>query len=148
MPMNKALYPKNWGEISKARRESAGNRCEWCGIPNHAVVIRNPAKTSEFLYLGDTPETDYWFTQENVPVGGLWDYPDWYNGDQKQIKIVLTVAHLDQNPANNEPANLVALCQRCHLNHDRPHNLPKVRRTKIRRKHERLLKNGQKELWT
>lgn len=27
----------------------------------------------------------------------------------------LTVHHLDMNPANCEPANLVALCQRCHL---------------------------------
>ena len=28
---------------------------------------------------------------------------------------VLTVHHLDMNPANNEWWNIVALCQRCHL---------------------------------
>lgn len=28
---------------------------------------------------------------------------------------VLTVHHLDRNKLNNHPANLVALCQRCHL---------------------------------
>jgi excisionase family DNA binding protein len=28
---------------------------------------------------------------------------------------VLTVHHLDGNPANSDPENLVALCQRCHL---------------------------------
>lgn len=28
---------------------------------------------------------------------------------------VLTVHHLDGNPGNCDPANLVALCQRCHL---------------------------------
>jgi len=28
---------------------------------------------------------------------------------------VLTVHHLDGNPANCAPENLVALCQRCHL---------------------------------
>jgi 5-methylcytosine-specific restriction endonuclease McrA len=34
-------------------------------------------------------------------------------------KVVLTVAHLDQMPENNEDSNLAALCQRCHLNYDR-----------------------------
>lgn len=28
--------------------------------------------------------------------------------------VVLTVAHLDQDPGNNDWANLAALCQRCH----------------------------------
>ena len=40
-------------------------------------------------------------------------------------KVVLTVAHLDQNIDNNRDDNLAALCQRCHLNHDRPHNIEK-----------------------
>ncbi len=35
-------------------------------------------------------------------------------------KIVLSVAHLDQMPENNDPQNLKALCQKCHINHDRP----------------------------
>jgi len=34
-------------------------------------------------------------------------------------KVVLTIAHVDQNPENNDPENLRAWCQRCHLNHDR-----------------------------
>jgi 5-methylcytosine-specific restriction endonuclease McrA len=29
--------------------------------------------------------------------------------------VVLTISHLDHDPANNEPANLRALCNRCHL---------------------------------
>lgn len=33
-------------------------------------------------------------------------------------KVILTVAHLDHDPGNNEPDNLRALCQRCHLTHD------------------------------
>lgn len=36
-------------------------------------------------------------------------------------RVVLTIAHLDQNPANSDPANLRALCQRCHNRHDAPH---------------------------
>lgn len=34
-------------------------------------------------------------------------------------KVVLTVAHLDRNRDNNSFFNLAALCQRCHLNHDK-----------------------------
>jgi len=33
--------------------------------------------------------------------------------------VVLATAHLDHDPANNELRNLAALCQRCHLAHDR-----------------------------
>jgi hypothetical protein len=39
--------------------------------------------------------------------------------------VVLTVAHLDQDKNNNSFFNLSALCQRCHLNHDRPHHMVK-----------------------
>jgi 5-methylcytosine-specific restriction endonuclease McrA len=35
-------------------------------------------------------------------------------------KVVLTVAHLDHQPENCEPANLRALCQRCHNAYDAP----------------------------
>jgi len=39
-------------------------------------------------------------------------------------RVVLTVAHLhDPSPENVEPRNLAALCQRCHLGHDRRHHL-------------------------
>ena len=38
------------------------------------------------------------------------------------IRIVLTIAHLDHTPENCDPANLKALCQRCHLNHDKHHH--------------------------
>lgn len=34
--------------------------------------------------------------------------------------VVLTVAHLDHHPANNQASNLVALCQRCHNTYDAP----------------------------
>lgn len=39
-------------------------------------------------------------------------------------RVVLTVAHIhDPAPENVGPRNLAALCQRCHLNHDRAHHL-------------------------
>jgi 5-methylcytosine-specific restriction endonuclease McrA len=33
-------------------------------------------------------------------------------------RVVLTVAHLDHDITHNDPANLAALCQRCHLTYD------------------------------
>ena len=37
-------------------------------------------------------------------------------------KVVLTVAHLDHDTTHNEPDNLKALCQRCHLRYDAHHH--------------------------
>lgn len=36
--------------------------------------------------------------------------------------VILTVAHLDHQPGNCEPSNLMAACQRCHLRYDRDHH--------------------------
>jgi 5-methylcytosine-specific restriction endonuclease McrA len=47
--------------------------------------------------------------------------------------IVLTVHHIDGDRKNNDPQNLIALCQRCHLRLDRAY------KSKRRR-------SGQKEL--
>jgi hypothetical protein len=49
-------------------------------------------------------------------------------------KVVLTVAHLDHDPTNNDATNLRALCQRCHNRYDAP-----MRRAGIKaRKNARL----------
>jgi hypothetical protein len=34
-------------------------------------------------------------------------------------KVVLTVAHLDQDPAGTDEERMRAMCQRCHLAYDR-----------------------------
>lgn len=45
-------------------------------------------------------------------------------------RVVLTVAHLDHDTTNNDPANLRALCQRCHLDWDLDHHMANARRTR------------------
>lgn len=87
-PENKHLYPKNWKEIRASILERAGNKCEFCGVENHSMQDR---------------------------------YRQDYQGGCKelyQIKVVLTIAHLDNDPTNNNPDNLRALCQKCHLTYD------------------------------
>lgn len=49
-------------------------------------------------------------------------------------RVVLTVAHVhDAAPENVDPRNLAALCQRCHLNHDRRHHLAVQRANRMAR---------------
>lgn len=45
-------------------------------------------------------------------------------------KVVLTIAHLDHQPENNDPANLRAWCQRCHNTYDAPHRAKNRRNNK------------------
>lgn len=37
------------------------------------------------------------------------------------VQVVLTIAHLDHDPTNNDFSNLRALCQRCHNRYDAKH---------------------------
>jgi hypothetical protein len=37
-------------------------------------------------------------------------------------RVVLAVTHLNHDPTDNRLRNLYALCQRCHLLHDRVHH--------------------------
>jgi hypothetical protein len=91
-PENKALYPKDWPEISRRIRfDRAGGRCEQDMRIGGKVIARCEARNGE-------PH----------PITGS--------------KVVLTVAHLDHNPENNAEENLKAMCQRCHLRYDQHHH--------------------------
>jgi hypothetical protein len=46
--------------------------------------------------------------------------------------VVLTVAHLDHTPEHCDPANLRAMCQRCHLAYDAAHHAATAARTRAR----------------
>ena len=111
-PRYKWLYPIDWPQLSAMIRfERAKGRCEKCGRP-HGREIR---------HLGDGR---WWDEEENT----------WRNGRGRALprlvgmgedvplrttRVVLAAAHLDHDPSNNRLRNLKALCQRCHLLHDR-----------------------------
>jgi hypothetical protein len=108
-PENRWLYPIDWQQLSDAIRfERAGSRCEQCARPHLRLIA----------HLGD---------------GRWWDRDlrCWRSARGKRIAVrrfdlsavrmtyvALACADLDQDPGNNSPANLSALCQRCHMLHD------------------------------
>lgn len=104
MPMDKARYPQNWNAIATAIKDKAGWTCEFCGKP----CRRQGEKVFAFLCRID----DAWIEKM------VDDDSDEDEVKLKPQRFTLTVAHLDQNPANNAPENLKALCSPCHLQHD------------------------------
>lgn len=100
-------YPKNWPEIRAAIRARAEERCECtgqcggphdggrCGAPNGELIVRYTSALSR------------WRRHEHTSTC-LVEHCG-------AVRIVLTVAHIDHDEQNSDPANLLALCQRCHL---------------------------------
>lgn len=109
---NKSKYPNNWKQISLDIRTKADNKCQFCGIENHSIGYRD--KDGSFIELQPSHQVDIDIEENNL----------------KLIKIVLTVAHLDHNPENNQLENLKALCQKCHLNYDKFHHLESRQKNK------------------
>jgi len=106
-PENKHLYPKNWPEIRAKILDRAKHCCEFCGVKNYSEGVR------------DRDEDGLFYTVKEV-IDLLHDHGTEILG--KIIKIVLTIAHLDHDPRNNDDDNLKALCQRCHLRYDAKHH--------------------------
>lgn len=105
-PENRHLYPKNWKEIRQRILERANHKCEFCGVENHSLQTRY---------------------RQDYQGGGKEEY---------KIKVVLTIAHLDNDPTNNSPENLRALCQKCHLTYDAKFHAANARRTRYAKQNE------------
>ena len=136
-PENKKLYPKNWKQISKRIIwKRAKGRCEKCGVYNRAVGYRD--EEGVFIPLQGCLELDCYGMGKTYPEQKTLSYKEAreiaeglnHDGftEYKIIVIVLTTAHIDHDPTNNEEGNLAAWCQKCHNNHDLPHRLETRRR--------------------
>jgi hypothetical protein len=113
-PEQRALYPDDWPAISARIRGRAGWRCECvgeCGHDHRAELDENPAADLvDDLLPVFGPDLSRCLAEHHRP------HP--VTGSD----VVLTTAHLDHDPANCDPANLRAMCQRCHLAYDREHH--------------------------
>ena len=127
-PEYRWLYPIDWKQLSAVIRfERAKGQCEGCGRPHGRIIC----------HLGDGR---WWDRQRQV----------WRDGQGRRVgrvlvveslqeqvrttRVVLATAHRDHDPTNNRPRNLVALCQRCHLQHDREEHRRRRWLTLFRRK--------------
>jgi len=96
---NRHKYPKDWKESRKAHLEKCKYHCELCYAPHGELIQRN--KESPALWWS-------WC---------MADLARWSKG----IKVVLTRAHINQDPTDNRPCNVLMLCQRCHNKIDAPY---------------------------
>lgn len=126
-PVDMSKYPPNWKQISQSIRERAGNKCEWCGIPNHSVIHRLKLDPVSWI-LHETWEA---LADDDKARYG------------KASKIFMTVSHFDHDTTHNDPSNLNCLCNRCHLNHDAHHHAKNARQTRIQKRQEMLRAVGQ-----
>ena len=78
----------------------AGHRCEKCGVPKRVYrpLVRH-------AWTNDIGQAETWAMD-----------------GEKVYRVSLTIAHLDNNPENNSPSNLAALCRSCYLRRDIKHN--------------------------
>ena len=108
-PDLRKFYGREWRTVIRPRiLKRARDRCELCRAPNWRIVAR-------FGGAWLDPETGRWRSS----FGHRYSLPARI---EREICIVLTVAHLNHDPADNRDENLMALCQWCHLHHDRSHH--------------------------
>lgn len=98
-----------WPQVCERIRARAGERCECsgqcggfhrgrrCGAPHLTWVARPLNDAAAWAVVA-----------QGAVVEGA-----------RVLRIVLGVAHLDHDPSHNDDANLLLLCQRCHLLLDR-----------------------------
>ena len=55
---------------------------------------------------------------------------------------MLTIAHLDRDPRHNDPENLKAMCQRCHLMYARWQHAASAAATRWKKKGAKKLKEA------
>lgn len=136
----KASYGPDWALVShRIRFERAKGRCEACGRPHrHIICVLEDGRWID-------PASDgQWYTPLGEPIreppsADLWSV--------RLVRVVLTTAHLDHNPANGADANLAAWCQRCHLAWDLQHHLANRRLTVRARQALADLFEGPYGLW-
>ncbi len=113
MPIDYKKYPPNWKtEIVPFILKRDNNKCKFCGLKNGEIVKSLKIWTKN---NGRYKLKTFWFRDESdfIRASAI-------GRDEKDVKVVLTVAHLDHDETNHNVSmdRLAALCQFCHLNYD------------------------------
>lgn len=124
------FYPIDWKQLSAVIRfVRARGRCEECGRPH----------LQDVQHLGDgrwwDAEAVRWRDGKGRLLRRALPTPeDMASELVKVTRVVLATAHRNHDTADNTDANLAALCQRCHMLHDRPEHQRRRRITLHARK--------------
>ena len=115
-------YPEDWKTIRARILKRAGNRCEFCRVPNYMTVYRVRGSVDWIeedgtVHAGDGGEVLGLCRGSEFPAG-------------RPVHIILALARLDHTSENNSPKNLKALCQRCHLRYTEAHRAESRRRSR------------------
>ena len=100
MPIIRARYPEDWEAIALRIKHQAQWCCQECQRP-----CRKPSE----------PLVAF---QQRVKRWRRGKTPRPAKFEAAPRRYLLTVAHLDQQPSNQDPSNLKALCTVCHLQFD------------------------------
>jgi hypothetical protein len=101
MPMDRKLYPPNWGAIARDLKTEVDWRCECCG----RACLRPGEPPQEFM-------TRICTTDDLATCPVVAEYRAFPR------RFPLTVAHLNHIPADCRRDNLKALCSPCHCRYD------------------------------
>jgi len=122
MPIDYRRYPPDWKTSIRPRILARDeHRCKFCGLPDGSEGWWAPSGT---FYTPDN------WAQDAIPPEDERALGEKMQRRPRPTRVVLTIAHLDHQLTDHSDANLAALCQRCHLNHDRDHTAPQRRATR------------------
>lgn len=132
MPCDYSKYPSNWkSEIRPAILKRAKDCCEQCGLKNGLLISRDN-KNGLVKDLWNGPVWEYNDNGRLVESNYSWHLSDWESFHH--ARVVLTIAHIDHDINNNNYSNLMALCQKCHLDLDRDQHRANARKTNKNKK--------------
>lgn len=112
MPIDYKKYPPNWKELRELVLKRANNCCEFCGLKNYSFV---------YVKKYGASKTRWFATFNELLLEYGEPHRDCIKPEKvKQVKVVLTIAHLDHDETNHDVKieRLAALCQLCHLTYD------------------------------
>ena len=119
MPWKRETYPASWADLRAAVQRRAGDRCETCGVPNHALIVREPA-SARYRMLRDLGDAE-------VAIA---------HGD-RVTEVVCTTAHIHEDDhMTKDISRLVFECQRCHLGRDMAKHVANAAATRRRKREQ------------
>ena len=120
-----------WHAVCAEVDARANGRCENCACPGGFRITRTYGTRER----GKGPRVMFWRMLQNEYADAPWidqngkalsgySIPDLWEGNDKALRhrskrpVVLTHAHLNQDPSDHRPENVRLLCEWCHNMHD------------------------------